>query len=246
MEARKMETTNVAVVGLGEIGKPLLELIRDKYNGVGIDIDTKTSEKSFDIMHICYPYQIKNYVSVTTEYIAKYNPAITVINSTVAPGTTRKVHELTRKAIVHSPIRGKHIKMKNDLLFYTKFIGGIDEQASLTVRKHFESIGMKTKIFDSPESTELAKLTETTYFGMLIAWAQEIERYCDRLGLKYDEIVTFFEEIQYLPSVKFFPGVIGGHCVMQNIELLKSIFNSDILDSVEKSNNMKKMRETSA
>ena len=37
---------------------------------------------------------------------------------------------------------------------------------------------MKTKLLSSPEATEIAKLTETTYFGLLIAWAQEVERYC--------------------------------------------------------------------
>ena len=66
--------------------------------------------------------------------------------------------------------------------------------------KHFESLGMKTKILSSPEATELAKLTETTYFGVLIAWAQEVERYCDQSGLEFSEIGAFWEENQILAS----------------------------------------------
>ena len=103
---------------------------------------------------------------------------------------------------------------------------------------------MKTKILSSPEAVELAKLTETTYFGLLIAWAQEVERYCDRLSLNYDEIVSFYDEIGYLPPIRFFPGVIGGHCVMSNVGILKSVCNSKILDAIEESNDLKKKRVT--
>ena len=84
-----------------------------------------------------------------------------------------------------------------------------------------------------------AKLTETTYFGVLIAWAQEVERYCKEIGANYDEAVSFYEEIPYLPRVKFFPGVIGGHCVLPNIKILKGKFKSGILDAIEQSNEIK-------
>ena len=72
--------------------------------------------------------------------------------------------------------------------------------------EHFESIGMRSRTLASPETTELAKLTETTYFGLMIAWAQEVERYCDELGPDYDEIVSFYEDVAFFPPVKYFPG----------------------------------------
>jgi hypothetical protein len=95
----------------------------------------------------------------------------------------------------------------------------------------------------SPETTELAKLTETTYFGLLIAWAQEIERYCDQSGQNYDEVVSFYEEIHYLPASKYFPGIIGGHCVMPNINILQGCGPSVILKAILASNSMKIDRE---
>ena len=79
---------------------------------------------------------------------------------------------------------------------------------------------MKTRLLSSPEATEIAKLTETTYFGLLIAWAQEVERYCMELGANYDEVVSFYDEIKFFPPAKYFPGAIGGHCVMPNIAIL--------------------------
>lgn len=229
----------IIVVGLGEIGEPLLDLISEKYDTVGIDFDPVEVDGECDILHICYPFQIDDFVGTCADYIEKYGPSLTIINSTVAIGTSRLVYDLTGKPVVHSPVRGKHVKMREDLLFYTKFVGGIDEQVSKKAAEHFRSIGLKTKIFSSPEATELAKLTETTYFGHLITWAQEVERYCTKSGLDYDEIVSFYDEIPFFPPVSYFPGVIGGHCVMANVKILKSIFKSDILDAIERSNEMK-------
>jgi UDP-N-acetyl-D-mannosaminuronate dehydrogenase len=109
--------------------------------------------------------------------------------------------------------------------------------------EHFQAAGVKTKIVSSPEASELAKLSETTYFGVLIAFAQDLERYCDASGADYDEIVSFYEEISYLPRVKFFPGIIGGHCVMPNIEILTHLQKSGMLEAIKASNRMKIARE---
>jgi len=139
-------SASVIVVGLGEIGKPLMELISTKYQVLGIDIEPVEYAGDCDVMHVCYPFGINDFLGQTIAYIKKYKPRVTVINSTVAPGTTRAIYEATNSAIVNSPVRGKHIKMKQDLLFYTKFIGGIREEYSQWVAEHFNAIGMKTKI----------------------------------------------------------------------------------------------------
>jgi UDP-N-acetyl-D-mannosaminuronate dehydrogenase len=122
-------------------------------------------------------------------------------------------------------------------------VGATDPKAGKQAAQHFESLGLKTKVLSTPEATELAKLTETTYFGMMIAWAQELERYCDRSGANYEEIISFYEEIKFFPSTKYFPGIIGGHCVMPNIEILRKFTKSDLLDAIRASNEMKFERE---
>jgi len=233
----------ILVVGLGEVGRPLYEVISDHFEVVGIDIKPVEFSDSCEIMHICFPFQIPGFVDQCAEYVKKYQPKLTVINSTVSPGTTRSVYQKTGKAIAYSPVRGKHIKMREELLHYVKFVGGIDPESSQKAAEHFQAVGMKTKILSSLETTELAKLTETTYFGLLIAWSQELERYCDQLCANYDEVYSIFDEIGYLPPVKYFPGVIGGHCVMPNIEILKTVFQSDILEAIDKSNQLKTQRK---
>lgn len=233
----------VVVVGLGEVGKPLFELLSKHHDTVGIDIAPVESIQQVDVLHVCYPFQIKDFIGETARYIDLYKPSVTVINSTVGIGTTRAIGDRTGKAVVNSPVRGKHAHMLEDLHLYTKFVGASDPAAGDQAARHFQAAGLKVRVMTSPEATELAKLTETTYFGLLIAWAQEIERYCDTTGANYDEVVSIYEEIKFLPPVKYFPGVIGGHCVMPNIEILSKYSRSVMLDAIKASNEMKVERE---
>jgi UDP-N-acetyl-D-mannosaminuronate dehydrogenase len=192
-------------------------------------------------MHICFPYigDGTAFVNESVRYIKLYQPELVIINSTVGVGTTRRIAEASGAAVVYSPVRGKHAKMRVDMLHYVKFVGALDKTAGARACEHFESIGMKTRLVDAPEAAELSKLTETTYFGLMIAWAQEVERYCIASGVEYEQVISFYEEIGFFPPVKYFPGVIGGHCVMPNIRILRQKFPSDILAAIVHSNEMK-------
>jgi UDP-N-acetyl-D-mannosaminuronate dehydrogenase len=234
----------VVVVGLGEVGKPLFELLSEHYDTVGVDVSPPAERiERPDILHICYPFEIKDFIAETVRYIDVFKPALTIINSTVGIGTTRAIGDRKGAAVVNSPVRGKHVRMLEELRHYTKFVGAVDPDAGEQAAKHFQSAGLKTKVLSSPEATELAKLTETTYFGLMIAWAQEIERYCNRAGADFNEVISFYEEIKFFPPVKYFPGVIGGHCVMPNIKILGKFERSAILEAIEASNQMKIERE---
>src|SRR5215468_2326564 len=234
----------VVVVGLGEVGKPLYDLISRHHKTTGVDISPPPADiKGVDVLHICFPFQIKDFSGEAARYAELFSPRLVIINSTVAVGTTRAVAERTGISVAYSPVRGKHVRMLQDLQRYTKFIGALDKVSAEKAAAHFASLGLNTRILSSPEAAEIAKLTETTFFGLMIAWAQEVERYADQFGGSYDEIVSFYEEIGFFPPVKYFPGVIGGHCVMPNIELLKRFTDSAILDAIEHSNRKKTERD---
>jgi UDP-N-acetyl-D-mannosaminuronate dehydrogenase len=235
---------HVVVVGLGEVGGPLFDLISRHHHTVGVDISPPPKEiEQLDVLHVCFPFQIRDFVGETARYIDLFEPQLTIINSTVAVGTTRLIAQRTGAAVVNSPVRGKHARMFDELCEYAKFVGAIEPANGHLAAEHFESIGLKAKILSSPEATELAKLTETTYFGLMIAWAQELERYCDQSGADYEEIASFYDEIKFFPPVKYFPGIIGGHCVMPNIEILRKFDESVILEAIRASNELKIERE---
>lgn len=234
----------VVVVGLGEVGKPLLELVSKHHDAVGVDISPPLKQiEQVDVLHVCYPFQIKSFVGETLRYMELFKPALTIIDSTVAVGTTRAIGEKAGLPVVNSPVRGKHVRMLEEILVYTKFVGAINPVEGERASEHFQSIGMRTKVLSSPEASELAKLTETTYFGLMIAWAQELERYCDKSGADYNEVISFYEEIKFFPRVKYFPGAIGGHCVIPNIEILSKFHKSIVLDAIQVSNQMKIARD---
>jgi UDP-N-acetyl-D-mannosaminuronate dehydrogenase len=229
----------IVVVGLGEIGKPLHNILKNAYRDdvVGVDIAPVEISGPVGIMHVCIPFQLdRGFVKIVTDYCMKYRPGVVVINSTVTPGTTEEIEKSSGIPSVYSPVRGKHTRMESELLSYVKFIAGNSAKAVEIVEKHFTAAGMKTQRITVPGTLELSKLLETTYFGLLIAWAQEMDRLSRSIGGDYQELVKFFQEISYLPPYVFQPGFIGGHCVMPNIELLRSKFTSDFLETIKNSN----------
>lgn len=227
----------VVVVGLGEVGSPLLSILGRSYQCVGVDIRPVELAKPCSVLHICIPFQLSDFVATSCTYIAKYKPRYAVVNSTVAPGTTQAIARRSGASVAYSPVRGKHARMEADMLRYRKFVGAEDAHVADAIIQHFAGAGFKTDRFRDPEIGELSKLLETTWLGVLVGWAQEVERLAQQYGATYEEANAFIEEIDFLPHV--FPGFIGGHCVMPNIAILRSTLQSDFLEAIVKGNELK-------
>lgn len=232
----------ILVVGYkGEIGSALFDIIKHskKYNVFGIDVGDNI-KGIIDIMHICIPYS-DSFKNIVKDYIDQYHPKLTIINSTVRVGTTKA---LSYYNVVHSPVRGKHPDIKDGLLKAVKFIGSDNAKLGNLAKEHFQKLGINTEII-SPIESELGKLFSTTYYALCIAYHQEMKRICDNFGADFDKTVTRFNETynelckETNPKVVrpvLFAGVIGGHCLMPNISLLKEDIESDFLNIIEKSN----------
>lgn len=226
------------VVGLGEVGRPLLQVLSRTYECTGVDLEPVEVHRPCSFLHICYGFQVQDFMATTVSYIEKYKPRLTIIHSTVATGTTREIQRRANTPVAYSPVRGKHARMEQELLHYRKFIAGLDPQTTKQAENHLAKAGFQTATFSTPEIAELSKLVETTWLGVLVGWAQEIERMARQCGGSYDEVNAFIKEIAYLPP-HVFPGHIGGHCVMPNIAILQSKFSSKLLEAVVESNQLK-------
>lgn len=246
----------VLVVGLGEVGRSLFELLKESRK-VEVYVWDVDKEKMQDIrqgdlpmevgvLHICYRCSTQEeFVNTTVDYVRRFRPELTIINSTVPPGTTEKVYQLSGGHVAHSPVRGMHKSresMKRDLLFWTKYIGGVDEKSSELARRHFEELGLKTKVLTGTVETELAKLFSTTYRAWMIACFQEMHRISRRFGADFDQVADFFEGTH---RVRFdrpihFPGVIGRHCLIPNAELLLESYDSEFIKLILSSNEKRK------
>lgn len=253
-----MDKERVLVIGLGEVGRPLFELLKEsgKFDVYGYDLDENKMQDArqsasslpnkFDILHICYPCtDQEQFIEVTLEYMRRFKPKLTIINSTVPPGTTQKIYEATQALIVHSPIRGMHKSletMKRDIIFWSKYVGGATPEAAELAKKHFEKLGLKVKVLKSPVETELAKLFETTYRAWMIACFQEMHRISRHFGADFNEVVDMIEDIHRVHFNKplHYPDVIGGHCLIPNTELLLKAYDSEFLRLILKSNEQRK------
>jgi UDP-N-acetyl-D-mannosaminuronate dehydrogenase len=247
---------NVLVVGLGEVGRTLFELLKESehFSAYALDIDQEkmrqtgqnTLPETVDVMHICLPCgDRKKFVNTVAGYAERFKPKLTIINSTVLPGTTQQVHTRCSCLVAHSPVRGVHKSsehMKWELKRWTKYIGGAEPQAAEATRKHFEKIGLKTKVLKSCLETELAKLFETAYRAWMIACFQEMHRISKHFGADFPNVVDFLEDTHRVRHDRpvMFPDVIGGHCLIPNTELLLKSYDSDFLRLILKSNEKRK------
>ena len=236
------------VAGLGEIGKPILQLISKHNLCVGYDTNSKLmNKKEFQkytdtptlFLHICIPFNKKFIVNVSTLY-NKFRPEIIVIHSTIEPRTTKKIQKNLHVPVIYSATRGVHKRMKYDLQRYTKFFAiEIDAPkkawAISNYKKLLRSSGIKTKQMSSPLTLELAKiLVDTTYYGWLITYAQLTNMIAIKNKVDYDEMWEFSDEIHKILGnrPKMYPGFIGGHCVIPNLELI----SEEILNLIKEIN----------
>ena len=222
-------------IGLGVTGAALYNLAKEsgQYEVHGLDLKTDLMKEvtgvdaltvdSIDVLLINLHYSRK-FVRIVTEYTNRFKPKLLIINSTVVPGTCLQLEKQASAKVVHSPVRGQHDLINEHIRQYTKWISGRDGEALISARKIFEGMGLKVKTVHNTHHyvTEILKLLDTTQYGILIAWAQEAERICNRYNINHKLVREFGEETQKLlglrPDIK--SNYIGGTCVRQNMELI--------------------------
>ena len=226
------------VAGLGEIGKPILKILTRNSIIVGFDLNHDLmNEKKFEkyknyktsFLHVAIPVSDK-FISNVLNLYKTFKPECIVIHSTIIPGTTEKLQQKLPIPIIYSATRGVHKRMEYDLKRYTKFFvistsAPRSKWASSQYAKMMKQAGVKTKKMSKPETLELAKIIcDTSYFGWLITYAQLSNMIAIEHGVDYDEMWLFSDEIhKFLGNrPKMFPGFIGGHCVIPNLDLIQN------------------------
>ena len=226
------------VAGLGEIGYPILKFLSKKQITVGYDVDERLMNKSkfkkfqetqTSFLHIAIPVTSKFEPNILQLY-KKFKPECIVMHSTVGPGTTEKIQEKLDVPLIYSATRGVHKRMLKDIKRYTKFFAisktaPKKQWATKALSRKMKNCGVKTKQMSKPETLELAKIVcDTSYLGWLVNFAQISNVISKQYNVDYDEMWTFSEEIhKFLGNrPKMYPGIIGGHCVIPNLQLLRS------------------------
>lgn len=231
-----MAKENVGIIGFGEVGKAVAKFFD---NPKIKDLDRDDGLQGVDFLHVCIPYS-DDFVDTIKKEIAHIKPKLTIIHSTVAPHTTKKIGGM----VVHSPVRGVHPYLYEGVKTFIKYIGADNEKAAKLAKEHMECVGMKTQVFFPSCTTELGKLFCTTYYGLCIAYHGEMKRICDAEGVDFDSVarefnVSYNEGYTELgmphvvrPVLTAPNSHIGGHCVVPNAKILKKHYKSLAFDLV--------------
>jgi UDP-N-acetyl-D-mannosaminuronate dehydrogenase len=245
-----MET--VIVIGLGEVGRPLYEILRssESFDVYGYDLREDISPHGLgelprgpDFLHICYPYT-EEFIDTVLEYVRILRPKALLIHSTVLPGTTRSIHMKAGIPTGYSPVRGRHPNLKRDMMLWPKWVSSYPLESTQLFAGHSAKAGFKVRVASSPEALELAKLFETAYRAVMIAAWHEIHRLSRTFNASLEEIANFIAEVHEVLGDRpvYYPDHIGGHCLIPNTELLDKIDPESIWGFVLRSN-MRRMEE---
>jgi UDP-N-acetyl-D-mannosaminuronate dehydrogenase len=232
------------ILGMGEVGETLFDLLIDrKFDCIGIDLDDSKCKNYTEneiienpqYLHVCLPGELEKFTDIVIEWINKIkNIQVVVIHSTVKPGTTKTIQEKSSIPILFSPVRGVHRRFLDDIKKYTKFISFDGTEINSKIKKDLENRFEKVDWMSTTKTAELAKiLVDTTYYGWLINYAQITKMICEKENVDFDEMWKFADEIhENLGNrPKMFPGIIGGHCVIPNLNLVE-YENLDMIKTV--------------
>lgn len=186
---------------------------------------TRDSLDDIGILHICFPWS-DGFLDAVREYQSELEPAYTIIHSTVPVGTSRQC------GAIHSPVMGRHPHLEEAIRETTKFLGG--EKAS-EVADVFRRAGVEVYLTDKPESTELMKLISTTYLGVLVEYTKDVKRTCHEYGVPFELFTIWTDEYNRgakslgygqvaRPNLVPIMTEVGGHCVLNNCDLLDTPF----------------------
>jgi UDP-N-acetyl-D-mannosaminuronate dehydrogenase len=234
----------IGIIGYGEIGSSLGKVysefsqfevsVVDPF--VGRDDDLTGSS----VLNVCIPF-ISDFVNVVNQYIDKFSPELVVIHSTVAPGTTEKING----RVCHSPIRGLHPNLDLGIKTFLKYIGSEDPNVAIEYQNHLSELGVVSYVCKNSKTTEYAKLLDTTYYGVCIAFHAEVSEVCERENIDFDEVMTLYNssyndgytklgKTNVVRPVLYGTKKIGGHCVTPNANILKDYMDSKSIQLVLK------------
>jgi nucleotide sugar dehydrogenase len=173
--------------------------------------------------------------AATGSIAAGVQPGTLVVYETTLPvGTTRTRFAPALAArsgltlgtdlfVCHSPERVSSGRIFADLRRYPKLVGGIDDASASAAVAFYDAaltfddrpdLDRPNGVWNlgSAEAAELAKLAETTYRDLNIAYANELAMYADRVGLDIYDVIAASNSQPY--SHIHQPGIaVGGHCI---------------------------------
>jgi UDP-N-acetyl-D-glucosamine dehydrogenase len=185
-----------------------------------------------EITIICVPTPLDSnrkpdlsYVEKAIELISPYlvKGTLLVLESTVAPGTTRnllptlveKYSKLPSSEFyyAYSSERVDPLNKNWNLKNTPKIVAGLDSESREMARVFYAGFVDQVIEAESLEGAELAKLLENSFRLINISFINEFAMYCQEKGINVNEVISLASSKPY-GFMPFYPSIgVGGHCI---------------------------------
>jgi UDP-N-acetyl-D-glucosamine dehydrogenase len=148
---------------------------------------------------------------------------LVIVESTISPGTTRKVllpiliksSGLSEEEfhLAYSPERIDPLNKEWNIKNTPKLVAGLTNQAAKMAKDFYSKFVDQVVICPTLEVAETAKLLENSYRLVNISFINETSMFCQKIGVDVNEVVKAAATKPY-GFMPFYPSVgVGGHCI---------------------------------
>lgn len=149
--------------------------------------------------------------------------ALVILESTVAPGTTRDFlaplinsgarHSKNEVEIAFSPERIDPLNKQWTLKNTPKIVAGLTENSRKKAVEFYSKFIDEVIECDSPEIAETAKLLENSFRLINISFINELSKLCYKMGIEVSQVINAAATKPY-GFMAFYPSIgVGGHCI---------------------------------
>ena len=143
---------------------------------------------------------------------------VVILRSTVKIGTTRNIaYPILKKSkkkfhLAYCPERAVEGAALKELKKLPQVIGVLEKSSKKIITNIFKKVTNKIVHASSLETAEMIKLIDNSSRDVFFAYANEIARVCDKIGLNANEIIGS-GKLGYKRTDIARPGLVGGPCL---------------------------------
>lgn len=229
----------VCIIGLGNIGKPVLEYIhRHGFQVCGYDLikESIENEETFTVWEKV-PRSDVYVVAVSSSSVedvcerisSKGKNSLVAIESTVPVGTCRKISEtFDLPALVHCPHRYWVEEPFDHGVKQVRVLGAVNEESLKRGLEFYRLLKIPLHVCPAIEIAEMCKIAENAYRFVQIAFAEELCMICEGKEIPFDEVRKACNTKWNVEILEARDGIYGA-CLPQDIGFLSRLADSSPL-----------------
>ncbi len=249
------------IIGPGMVGKSMIHVYRNDISMIldkGHLIKVMGNVDDYQPIYVlCLPTPTlktgKQDLSIIEERlreIKKKSPkSIVIIRSTVLPGTTARLAKKYKLKIAHVPEFLTESTAFKDVVSPELLVIGSDNPAvGDRIKKILDHRSVRNLIECNTTTAEMIKYTMNSFFGLKVAFGNQIWDVCRKAGADYDSVKFALESHKWgsINGWDIWQGGFrgyGGKCLPKDIRAFMRKFNLSLLKEMDRINN-KLVKET--